>query len=128
MGSQPVIWAIPKHAAAFQLLQFCSVKSWPAGISSLATRRSNIQRQERPDEAVLSPTLCPPHHFGDSDVMVVSAATEGAVKHMPLFRSGVHPYCLVPLCLTKQCVGDGEAVLTQKLINMRPLELSFPVP
>ena len=31
VGSQPVVYVLRKHATAFQLLQFCSVKSWPAG-------------------------------------------------------------------------------------------------
>ena len=79
---------------------------------SLATRRRDVQRQDRPDEAVVSPTLCPPHRSGDSDVMDVSTATDGTVSQMQLFRSGVHPCCLVLICLTEQCVGDGEVVLS----------------
>ena len=71
-----------------------------------------MQRQDRRDEAVVSPTPCSPHRFGDSDVTDVSAATDSIVNQMPLFRSGVHPCCLVLICLTKQCVGDGEVVLS----------------
>ena len=41
-----------------------------------------------------------------------SAATDGIVNQMPLFRSGVQPCCLVLICLTEQCVGDGEVVLS----------------
>ena len=70
----------------------------------------------------------PPHRSGDSDVTDVSAATDGIVSQMPLFRSGVHPCCLVLICLTEQCVGDGEVVSGQKLNNMRLFEFSFPVP
>ena len=53
-----------------------------------------------------------PVYSGDSDVTDVSAATDGIVNQMPLFRSGVHPCCLVLICLTEQCVGDGEFVLS----------------
>ena len=73
-----------------------------------------MQRQDRPDEKVVSPKLCPPHRSGDSDVTDVSAATDGIVNQMPLFRSGVHPCCLVLICLTEQCVGDGEVVLSKR--------------
>ena len=96
----------------FQLLQFCSVKSCPAGFCSLATRQSDVQRQDRPDEAVVSPTLCPLHRYGDTDVMDVSVATDSIVKWMPLFRSGVHPCCLVLICLMEQRVGEGEVILS----------------
>ena len=63
------------------------------------------------------PTLCPPppppsHRSGDSDVTDVSAATDGIVNQIPLFRSGVHPCCFVLICLTEQCAGDGEAILS----------------
>ena len=71
-----------------------------------------MQRQDRPDEAVVSPTLCPSHRSGDSDVTDVSAATDGIVNQMPLFRSGVHPCCLVLVYLMEQRVGDGEVVLS----------------
>ena len=71
-----------------------------------------MKRQDRSDEEVVSPTHCPPHRSGDSDVTDVSAATDGIVNQMPLFRSGVHPCCLVLICLTEQCVGDGEVVLS----------------
>ena len=83
----------------FQLLQFCSVKSWPAGFCHLARCRRDVQRQDRPDEAVVSPTLCPPHRSGDSDVTDVSAAADGIVNLWPLFPSGVHPCCPCVLCL-----------------------------
>ena len=73
-----------QHATAFQLLQFCSVKSWPAGFRSLVTRRNDVHRQDRPDEAVVSPTLCPQHRSGDSDVTDVSAAADGIVNQMPV--------------------------------------------
>ena len=65
---------------ASHLLQFCSVKRWPAGFHSVVTRQSDVQQQDRPDEAVVSPTLCPPHRSGDSDVTDVSAGTDGIVK------------------------------------------------
>ena len=97
-------------------------------MSQFATCRSDVQRQDRPDEAVVSPTLCPPHRSGDSDVTDVSAATDGIFNQMPLFRSGVHPCCLALICLTEQCVGDDEVVLSTELNNMRPFEFSFPVP
>ena len=74
-----------------------------------------MQKQDRPDEAVVSPysaPLPPPpstHRSGGSDVTDVSAATDGIVNQMPLFRSGVHPCCLVHMCLTEQCVGDRNS-------------------
>ena len=70
-----------------------------------------MQRQDRPDEAMVSPTLCPQHRSVDSNATDVSAATDGIVNQMPLFRSGVYPCCLVLICLTEQCAGDGEVVL-----------------
>ena len=71
-----------------------------------------MKRQDRLDEAVVSPTNCSPHRSADSDITDVSAATDGIVNQMPRFRSGVHPYCLVPTYLTEQCIGDGEVVLS----------------
>ena len=71
-----------------------------------------MHRQDRPDKAVVSPTLCFPHCSGDSDVTDVSAATDGIVNQMALFRSGVHSCCLVLICLAERCVGDGEVVLS----------------
>ena len=62
-----------------------SVKSWPAGFHSLATCRIDVQQQDRPDEVVVSPTLCPPHCSGDSDIKDVYAVTDGIVSQMPLF-------------------------------------------
>ena len=56
---------------------------------------------------VVSPTLCPLHCSGNFDVTDVSAAIDGIVDQMPLFRSGVHS-CY----LAEQCVGDGEVVLS----------------
>ena len=101
-------------AIVFQLFQFCNVKTWPAGFCSLGTRRSDLQRQDRPDEAVVSPALPSPlpNRSCDSDVTDVSATTDGIVNQMPLFRSGVHPLCLVLICLAEQCVGDGEVFLS----------------
>ena len=72
-----------------------------------------MQRQDRPDEAVVNPTLCSPHRSGDSDVTDVSAATDSTVNQMSLFRSGMHPCCLVLVCLPEQCVGDGEVLSTE---------------
>ena len=69
-----------------------------------------MQRQDRPDEVVVSATLCPPHRSGDSDVTDISAATDGIDNQMPLFRSGVHLCCLVLICLIEQCVCVGEVV------------------
>ena len=71
VGSQPVVKVLRKHATEFQLLQFFSVKSWPAGFRSLATSRSAVQRQDRPEEAVISPTLCPPPPFPHSRIALV---------------------------------------------------------
>ena len=67
-----------------------------------------MQRQDRPDEAVVSPTLCPPHRSGDSDVTDVSAAADGIVNQWPLFPSGVHPCCPCVLCLV--VVGKSGGV------------------
>ena len=51
---------------------------------------------------------------GDCDVTDVSSATDGIVNQMPLhsFDLGLHPCCLALICLTEQCVGDGEVVLS----------------
>ena len=68
-------------------------------------RHVGVMCNDRVDlkEAMVSPTLCPPHRSGDSDVTDVSAATDGIVNQMPLFRSGVHPCCLVHVVMPKRC-------------------------
>ena len=110
-------WAVRLSSRSFAKMRLrssnfdCAVSKAGLQDFSLATRRSDVQRQDRPDETVVSPTL-PSYCSGDADVMDVSEATDGIVNQMPLFRSRVHLCCLVLICLTEQCVGDSEVVLS----------------
>ena len=75
------------------------------------TRRWSVQ-PPLPPPPPQPPSPPPPHRSSYSDVTDVPVATGGIVNQMPLFRSGMHPCCLVLICLTEQCVGDGEVVLS----------------
>ena len=70
-----------------------------------------MQRQNRPDQSVVSPALSASHGTGHMDVTDVSLADDDEVYQVPVFRPRVHPGGLVLVCHPEQGVGDAEAVL-----------------
>ena len=88
-------------------------------VGMMCSHKTDLARRWSVQYSAPPPTSPPPppppdplHRSGGSDVIGVSAATDGTVNQMPLFRSGVHPCCLVLICLKEQCVADGEVVLS----------------
>ena len=68
--------------------------------------------KERPHHPVISPTLSSSNGSSALDIMAVLPVGDDIVNQMPLCGLRVHPWDLVLVCKSEECVGDDKVIFS----------------